>query len=106
MEIIQNALEKLSNSMRIYSENSNNFHKLRLVDTEEAINNLDRAFEAKLEAFHSVYDVTKDSFMYFDNADTSLIILLRNATHHRDHLLFRSWNSQMHLNSGMVQLFF
>lgn len=101
MEIIHNALEKLSNSMRIYAENSTKFHQLRQIDTEEAINNLDRAFEAKLEAFHSLYDVTKDGFAYFEHVDTSLLILLRNAIHHRDHLLFRSWNSEMHLNSGM-----
>lgn len=101
MEIIQLALNKLANSMRIYAENSVRFQQLRRIDTEEAINNLDRAFEAKLEAFHSVYDVTKNSFAYFYHAETALLILLRNAIHHRDHLRLRSWNSEMHLNSGM-----
>jgi hypothetical protein len=101
MNIVIQGIEKLSNSMRIYNENSLNFNQLRLIDKEEAINNLDRAFESKLEAFHSLYDVIQDKFQYFDNADTSLLISLRNAIHHRSHELFKSWNSEMHLNSGM-----
>lgn len=104
MEILQLSIEKLSNAMRIYAENSENFHRLRLVDEEEAINNLDRAFEAKLEAFHSLYDVSKKYVSYFDYADTNLLIVLRNAIHYRNHLLFRSWNSEMHLNGGMKKM--
>jgi hypothetical protein len=101
MEIIQIAIDKLANSMRLYGETSMGFQRLKDIDSEEAINNLDRAFESKLEAFHSLYDVTKNDFLYFDNADTALLILLRNAVHHRDHLLFRSWNSEMLLNDGL-----
>jgi hypothetical protein len=100
-EIIANAIEKLSNTMRIYIQMSIRFPQLRLLEEEEAINNLDRAFEAKLEAFHSVYDVTKDEISYFDYADTSFLIMLRNAIHHNNHFLFKSWNYEMHLNSGM-----
>jgi hypothetical protein len=104
MEILQILVEKLSNSMRIYAENSANFHRLRNIDEEEAINNLDRAFEAKLEAFHSLYDISKGYINYFDFVDTTLLIVLRNAIHHRDHLLFKSWNSEMHLNGGMKKM--
>ena len=100
MDIIQLAIDKLANSMRLYGETRFAFERLKLVDLEEAVNNLDRAFEAKLEAFHSLYDVSKDVFEYFEHADTSLLIMLRNAVHHRNHLLFRSWNSEMLLNEG------
>ena len=100
MEIKQQALSKLANSMRLYGEAHMRFHELKLVDSEEAINNLDRAFEAKLEAFHSLYDVTKDDFDYFSHGDTALLILLRNAVHHRNHLLFKSWNQDIGLNNG------
>ncbi|MFL9764903.1 hypothetical protein [Vibrio cyclitrophicus] len=62
MVIQEQALSKLANAMRIYGEAHMNFNRLKLVDAEEAIDNLDRALEAKLEAFHSLYDVTKDSF--------------------------------------------
>lgn len=103
MEVKKELLDRLSNTMRIYNERSTMFHKHRLVDEEEAINNLDRAFEAKLEAFHSIYDVTKNELDYFAHADTALLIMLRNAIHHKDHPLFRSWNYEMHLNSGMTK---
>jgi hypothetical protein len=99
MEILQTAVEKLSNSMRIYGEASFTFFNLLRIDKEEAINNLDRAFEAKLEAFHTLYDVTKKEIAYSDHADTSVIIMLRNAIHHRNHNLFKSWNSEMHLEN-------
>lgn len=106
MEVLTNAVDKLSNSMRLYAEASVRFRKLFLVDKEEAINNLDRAFEAKLEAFHSVYDITsREKYIdYFNHADTAAMIMLRNAIHHRDHLLFRSWNSEMHLNGGLERM--
>lgn len=101
IKIKQSAVDKLSNTMRIYGETKMQFEKLRFVDKEEAINNLDRAFEAKLEAFHSLYDVTKSDFNYFEHADTALLIVLRNAIHHRDHDLFISWNKEMLLNGGL-----
>lgn len=98
MEILQTAVDKLSNSMRIYAEASLNFYNLLKVDKEEAINNLDRAFETKLEAFHTLYDITKTQIDYFEHADTATVIMLRNAIHHRNHKLFKSWNSEMHLH--------
>ena len=93
MKITERAIGKLANSMRIYAEANARFNELKRVDLEEAIDNLDRAFEAKLEAFHSVYDVDRSAFNYFEHADTALILLLRNAIHHRDHELFSSWNN-------------
>jgi hypothetical protein len=103
MEVKQLAFDKLANSMRMYAEISTRFPELKLVDMEEAVNNLDRAFESKLEAFHSLYDITKSDFKYFDYADTALLIVLRNALHHRDHLLFKSWNHEMFLKSGLTK---
>jgi len=101
MEIKQLAIDKLANTMRIYVETKIDFERLKYIDQEEAINNLDRAFEAKLEAFHSLYDVTKADFSYFDYADSATLIMLRNAVHHRNHLLFKSWNYEMLLNNGL-----
>jgi hypothetical protein len=100
VEIQQQAIKKLANSMRIYVETHMNFQRLKNVDQEEAIDNLDRAFESKLEAFHSLYDVSKNDIDYFSCGDTAAIILLRNSVHHRDHLLFKSWNQEMALNEG------
>lgn len=100
MNVQQQAIKKLANSMRIYGETHIDFHRLKDIDLEEAIDNLDRAFEAKLEAFHSLYDVTKTDLDYFSHGDTASIILIRNAIHHRNHLLFQSWNQSMALNEG------
>ena len=100
VEIQQQAIKKLANSMRIYVETHLDFQRLKNIDKEEAIDNLDRAFEAKLEAFHSLYDVSKSDLAYFSHGDTAALILLRNAIHHRDHLLFKSWNQEMALNDG------
>lgn len=101
MEIIQLAIDKLANTMRLYVETKLNFERLKNIDIEEAVNNLDRAFEAKLEAFHSLYDVTNDDFEYFDCPETATLIMLRNAIHHRNHLLFKSWNYEILLNGGL-----
>lgn len=89
--------------MRLYAESSANFQRLRAVDPDEAIANHDRAFEAKLEAFHRLYDVTctLPPFSYFDHGDTSLVIQLRNALHHREHSLFVSWNSMLNRDIGV-----
>lgn len=105
MGIQEQALSKLANAMRIYGEAHMYFNRLKLVDAEEAIDNLDRAMEAKLEAFHRLYDVTKDQFDYFDHADTAVLILLRNAVHHSNHLLFKTWNQEIGLNDGHKKYF-
>ncbi|WP_197434752.1 hypothetical protein [Agrobacterium vitis] len=103
MKITERAIDKLANAMRIYAEANARFDELKKVDLQEAIDNLDRAFEAKLEAFHSLYDVDKVAFDYFENADTAVILLLRNAIHHRDHDMFSSWNATMAQEGGPLR---
>jgi len=95
---VEGAISTLANTMRLYVEAHMRFEALFKVDHEEAVNNLDRAFEAKLEAFHTLYDVSKTLFPYFDHGDTTLLIALRNAIHHRDHPLFQSLYSRLFLN--------
>ncbi|MFM2277823.1 MAG: hypothetical protein RLZZ444_54 [Pseudomonadota bacterium] len=101
---IEAAISTLANTMRLYVESHMRFGQLFKVDREEAIDNLDRAFEAKLEAFHTLYDVSRALFGYFDHGDTAMIIAIRNAIHHRDHPLFRSLQSRLFLdgNSHLV----
>ena len=91
------AISNLANTMRLCVEANLRFRDLFLVDREEAVNNLDRAFEAKLEAFHTLYDVSKSLVSYFDHGDTALLIAVRNAIHHRNHPLFRSLYSRLFL---------
>jgi hypothetical protein len=103
---VQHAWEGLANTMRLYVESKLRFKDLFEIDREEAVNNQDRAIEAKLEKFHVLYDVTKNlpGFDYFGHGDTSLLIVLRNAIHHRDHTLFHSWNALIGLDGGMRYL--
>lgn len=95
--VVEAAIGILANNMRIYVEAQMRFAELFKVDREEAINNVDRAFDAKLEALHTLHDVTKNHFPWFDFGDTLLLIALRNAIHHRNHPLFRSLNSELWL---------
>jgi hypothetical protein len=97
VKAVQRAWERLSNAMRLYGEAVMRFPSLVEVDREEAITSLDLAFEAKLEMFHTLYDVSKGmpGFNYFDHGDTSLLIVLRNAIHHWDHDLFESMNARL-----------
>ncbi|MBY5831088.1 hypothetical protein ELH48_08210 [Rhizobium ruizarguesonis] len=87
--------------MRICVEAHWRFSEIFKVDREEAIDNVDRAFEMKLEAFHTLYDVSKDMFPYFDHADAALLIAVRNAIHHRNHPLFRTLNHRLHIEDGV-----
>ncbi|MGM4922755.1 hypothetical protein AB8A31_07595 [Tardiphaga sp. 804_B3_N1_9] len=94
---IEGAISTLANTMRLYVEAQMRFGSLFKIDREEAINNLDRAFEAKLEAFHTLYDVSKGLFPFFDHGDSTFLIAMRNAIHHRDHPLFCSLFSRLFL---------
>lgn len=100
---VENAISNLANYMRLYVEAHMRFASLFDVDREEAIHNMERAFEAKLEAFHTLYDVSKDHFPYFNHGDTSALIALRNAIHHRDHPLFRGLLSDLWLSGDPNQ---
>lgn len=93
--IIEHAWESLSNTLRLYVEAHMDFAELYEVDRPDAVTRQDRTLEGKLEKFHSLYDVTKDlpGFDYLKHADTSMLIVLRNAIHHRDHPLFVGWEA-------------
>jgi hypothetical protein len=96
-DTVEGAMSRLANTMRIYVEAFLRYKGLVAIDKEEAINNIDRAWESKLEAFHTLYDVTQEELDYFDRPDSALLIFLRNALHHRNHSLFQSLNSTLWL---------
>ncbi|MCK7013884.1 MULTISPECIES: hypothetical protein [Enterobacteriaceae] len=90
VSIITNALGRFANNMRLYGEAFFRYHQLVAIDHEEAIHNLDRAFEQNLEGFHTLYDVSQAILDFHEFPETSLLISIRNALHHRDHPLFHS----------------
>ena len=103
---IGRAVSRLCNAMRLYAEQCIRFKALFSVDKEEAIDNLDRAFDAKLEHFHSLYDCLKANGVLnlFTHGDSAAIILVRNARHHDKEGLFQSWNSLMIKHSGLRRM--
>jgi hypothetical protein len=54
-QIIENAISTLANTMRIYVEAQMRFGGLFKIDREEAIDNVDHAFEMKLEASDTLW---------------------------------------------------
>ncbi|MBZ9848070.1 hypothetical protein LB565_08740 [Mesorhizobium sp. CA14] len=100
-QIIERAIGSLANIMRMYVETHMRFGELFKVDPEEAIDNLDRTFEMKLEAFHTLYDVSKGLFPYFGHGDTTVLLAVRNAIHHRNHPLFHSLNRRLYLDTDL-----
>lgn len=90
VKIIASALGRFANTMRLYGDAFFRYRNLVAIDQEEAIHNLDRAFEHSLEGFHTLYDVSQELFDFHCYPDCSLLISLRNALHHRDHSLFHS----------------
>ncbi|MGH7027471.1 hypothetical protein [Brevundimonas sp.] len=95
---VEAAIGKLATTMRLCSEAHMRFDSIFSVDQEEAVNNLEHAFENKLEAFHTLFDVSSTLFPYHGHGDTALVMALRNAIHHRNHPLFRSFRVRLILD--------
>jgi hypothetical protein len=92
------AADRLGNALRLYAETSLSFRKLFALDRDEAIDNLDRAFDAILAGFHSLYDAMTAQQLplnWHAYGDTAACIIVRNARHHNAAGLFESWNSRM-----------
>ncbi len=96
--VLASAADRLGNALRLYAEASLRSPALFATDPEEAIDNLDRAFDAILVGFHSMYDAMATEQLQLDwhaHGDTAACILVRNARHHNAAGLFESWNSRM-----------
>ncbi|AOE63749.1 hypothetical protein QZH45_04645 [Pseudomonas corrugata] len=104
-QIVANALGRFANAMRLYGEAFMRYRSLVEIDKEEAIHNLDRSFETVLEGFHGLYDVSKPLLDYHAFPETSLLISLRNALHHRDHPLFHSLLQTIWLDGDTERLY-
>ena len=103
-QIIANALGRFANAMRLYGEAYMRYRSLVEIDKEEAIHNLDRSFESALEGLHGLYDVSKSLLDYHAFPDTSVLISLRNALHHRNHPLFHSFLQTVWLDEHTERL--
>lgn len=105
--VLSKAADRLANSLRLYAEASLSSRALFATDQEEAIDNLDRAFDAILQAFHSLYDAMAAAKLPLDwhgHGETAACILVRNARHHNAGGLFESWNSRMLKHDGLQRM--
>lgn len=101
------AADRVSNALRIYAETSLRTKSLYAVDPEEAVDNLDRAFDGLLAGLHSLYDAmrkAKCALDWYAHGDTAASLVIRNARHHNLNGLFQSWNSLMLKQRGLRQM--
>lgn len=105
--VLSSAADRLGNSLRLYAEASLRSRALFATDQEEAIDNLDRAFDGILAGLHSMYDAMTAARVSLDwhaHGDTAACILVRNARHHNAAGLFESWNSRMLKHGGLKRM--
>jgi|TARA_R100000501_G_C2630688_1_gene126171 hypothetical protein len=84
--LISDRFEALSQAFRVFTEQLMRFRALFLVDTPEAVGNLDHAVDGILNAFHGLYDAVnaeaKGAFDFYAHPITGLVLWIRNARHH------------------------
>lgn len=101
------AADRVSNALRLYSETSLRTKSLYAVDLEEAVDNLDRAFDGLLAGLHSLYDAMRNvqcALDWYAHGDTAASIIVRNTRHHNINGLFQSWNSLMLKQGGLQRM--
>jgi hypothetical protein len=104
--IVANAAGRFANSLRLYIECKLTSKTVFNVDPEEAIDNVDRAFDAILGSIHSLYDAMKEAGLPLDwhsHGEMEACIIVRNARHHNASTLFESWNCRMLKKAGLEQ---
>lgn len=94
-------LNRLASAMRRYAEECVRFQSIRENDVEEAVDNLDRAIDEKLEAFHALIDglgPAKSCLKKF--SDVFLVLEWRNRRHHKPSPSgLMGWNYEVHYES-------
>ncbi len=80
------SFEDLAQTFRVLLESNYKLHQLMTVDRAEAIGTLETAINAKLNAFHNLYDLMNQkkitSINWYETPELLTILALRNARHH------------------------
>lgn len=80
------SFEDLAQTFRVLLESNLKFHELMPVDTAEAIGTIETAINAKLNAFHSLYDSMLQNGIatvnWYEVPELCTILAIRNARHH------------------------
>ena len=84
--MISDRFETLAQAFRVFAEQKFRFPQLFVIDTPEAVGNLDHAIDGILNAFHGLYDAVgieaKDAFNFYSDPICALVLRIRNARHH------------------------
>lgn len=92
-------LNRLASAMRRYAEECARFPSLKEHDLEEAVDNVDRAIDEKLEAFHALIDSLDETAKSYLKkfSDVFLILEWRNRRHHEPCPPgLMGWNYEVH----------
>src|SRR5467141_2659478 len=89
--IVDHAFDDLAHSLRVLLEANHRAHGggLLMVDTAEAVGNIETALSSVLNAFHSLYDALGKTpspdglpIDWYQSGQLATILALRNARHH------------------------
>ncbi len=83
--MLTHSFEDLAQTFRVLLESNLKFHALMPVDTAEAIGTLETAINAKLNAFHNLYDLmgkNEISPNWYEVPELCTVLAIRNARHH------------------------
>jgi hypothetical protein len=101
------AFEDLSQAFRILLESHWKFCQLISVDTAEAIGTIETAINAKLNAFHSLYDAMLQNGLtapsWYETPELCTLLAIRNARHHNKANKIRSLYNFHRYNAADTQ---
>lgn len=84
--MLTHSFEDLAQTFRILMESDLKFNKLINIDRAEAVGTLETAINAKLNAFHNLYDLinkeVNNSLDWYATPQLCIILIIRNARHH------------------------
>lgn len=84
--MISDRFEDFAQSLRVFIEQKFKFQQLFLIDSGEAIGNVELACKSMLDTFASLYDAARDSpevsFDFYANPLCCCVLAYRNAKHH------------------------
>lgn len=95
--MLTHSFEDLSQTYRILAESHLKLNQLICIDRPEAVGTIETAINAKLNAFHNLYDLMIQELGnpvdWYDTPELCTILAVRNARHHNIAKRIRSiWN--------------
>lgn len=84
--MLTHSFEDLAQTFRVLIESNWKFHELITIDRPEAVGTLETAINAKLNAFHNLYDLMRQDLGnpvdWYSTAQLCVLLAIRNARHH------------------------